>query len=256
MATVAYERVGNVGVIKLNRPQVLNAINEELITDLLAALEVAKKDKAARAFVLKGEGRAFCAGADLKEIAVPTTIDQYYDRIENIQDISRRIVTLNRPIIAAIQGYALGAGCEIAIDCDIRIAAQGAKLGFPEMSVGATVSNGGTRMLAKLVGTGRAKEMIYTSEMVDAEKAEQWGLVNKVVPLPELDKYAMQMANKIANMHPITLRVTRLCIDQAMDSSFDAVLETETLASIVSRESGERKGVVAPSERRKKEEAK
>jgi enoyl-CoA hydratase len=138
---------------------------------------------------------------------------------------------LEKPIIAAVHGYALGAGCEYAMICDIRIAAEGAKFGFPEASVGAPVTTAGTQILPRLVGLGRAKEMIFTSELIDAKEAERIGLVNKVVPLAELDKAAEELARKIAKNSPMAIRLMRAILDRSFESSMDTVLQLERNAS-------------------------
>ena len=237
--TVIYEKKDKVGIIKLNRPEVLNAINDPLITDLLSALRLAREDET-RVIILKGEGRAFSAGADVKEGSQPRSIEDYFNHAEHMQELSRLIVNLGKPVIAAVQGYALGGGCELALGCDIRIAAEGAKFGFPETTVGATITNLGTQNLPRLIGMGRAKELAYTGRRVDAKEAEEWGLVNRVVPASELDKVAMEMAEEIASRDPLGIKLTRLSLDTGAEVGFETVLRLETLAASTSFASGQR----------------
>jgi enoyl-CoA hydratase len=238
--TVLYERKGNVGIIKFNRPQVLNAVNDELIEDLIDALNEAKDDAESRVLVIKGEGRAFCAGLDLKESVIERTMEQHRQHTIRIQEVGRIMATFDKPIIGAIRGYALGAGCELALNCDIRIAAVGTKFGFPETSVGATVTTAGTKLLPAVIGLGRAMELFFTSEFVDADKAAEWGLVNKVVPIKKLDEVTMEIAEKIASNYPLSLALTRASIYNGLSASLDDVFREEANAACVSFGSRER----------------
>ena len=238
---VLYEVDGDVAIIKFNRPHVLNAVNEGLARDLVAALDAARDDASVRVVVLKGEGRAFCAGADLKEGAKERPPEQYREHVARLQRVAHLVVGLGKPIIAAVQGYALGAGCEFAMVCDIRIAADDARFGFPETSVGATVTTGGTKILPQLIGAGKAKELLFTGDMIEAREAERIGLVNVVVPLKDLNQAAMEMARKIASKFPLSIKLTRACVDSAFESSLSAVLEAELEAACVSFLSGDRR---------------
>ncbi len=239
--TVVYSREGNVGVIKLNRPHVLNAVNGAMVEDLLSALNKARDDQEAKVIVLKGEGRAFCAGVDIKEgVAKTENVEEFRRYVLHMQDIGRAFIALDKPVIAQIQGYALGNGCEFAMNCDLRVAAEGTRIGFREAAVGATVTTAGTKILPQLVGLGRAKEMLFTAEPVSAETAEKWGLVNKVVPLEQLEQVTMELARKIAANYPLSLKLARAALDFGLDVSFEKVLEHEAQAACVSYASGER----------------
>ena len=251
LENVLYEVDGDVGIIKFNRPHVLNAVNEGLARDLVTALEAARDDTSVRVVVLKGEGRAFCAGADLKEGARERPLGQYREHAARLQRVAHLVVGLGKPIIAAVQGYALGAGCEFAMICDIRIAAEDARFGFPETGVGATVTTGGTQILPRLVGAGRAKELFFTGDMVEAKEAERMGLVNKVVPLKDLDRATMEMARKIASKFPLSIKLTRACVDSAFESSLSAVLEAELEAACLSFLSGDRRVGMTDAMRKK-----
>lgn len=232
--TVLYERVGKIGIIKLNRPQVLNAVNDELIEDFVTTLHKVKTDSEAKVIILKGEGRAFCAGADLKEGVIERSVEQYRHHVINLQEIGRLMMRMDKPIIGAIQGYAVGAGLEFACNCDIRIAAEGAQFFAPETSVGATVTTGGTKLLPSIIGLGRAFEFFFTNRRLGAKEAEEWGLVNKVVPLEGLDKGAMEMAEKIAENYPLALALNKASLYYGLGASLEDVFDEEAQAACVS----------------------
>lgn len=225
--TVLYKRQDNIGIITLNRPERLNAINGELLRDFVQQLKKAREDKQALAVVLTGSGRAFCAGEDLKETVTGKTFETWVEETDGLQDIQRDIMRLGKPLIAAVRGYALGGGCEFALSCDIRIAAGDAKFGFPETEVGLTVTTAGTKLLSHIVGLGRAKEMIFTAELIDAREAYRIGLVNRIVPETSLMNEAMLMARKIAENSPLALRLSRIAIDQGLGASIEQILELE-----------------------------
>lgn len=239
--TVLYERQNKVGIIKLNRPHVLNAVNDELIEDFIAALQQAKDDAEARVVVVKGEGRAFCAGADLKEGVMERTMEQYRHHEIRLQEVGRLMLTMDKPIIGAIRGYAVGAGLEFACNCDLRIAAEGTLFFSPETSVGATVTTGGTKLLPHIIGVGRAFEIFFTGKRLEAKEAQEWGLVNKVVPSAELDRTAMEMANKLAENYPLALALNRASVYHGLGASLEEVFDEEAEAACISFASGERK---------------
>lgn len=239
LKTVIYDKKPN-GIlwIKFNRPQVLNAQNWQLFEDFLTALKAAQADKEVKIVILKGEGRAFCSGADLGE--PDRNAEEAMDFLEIVQDTTRTIRRMRKVVIAAVHGYALGAGCEWSMNCDIRIAAEGAKFGFPETGVGGAVTNAGTKLLPLLVGMGRAKEMVYTGDLVEAKQAEQWGLVNKVVPLEDLDKAATEMAEKIIGKSSTAIIIAKRALDWGVDMGFEEVLEFETLGDMLTGQTGEK----------------
>ena len=226
--TVLYRRDGNVGVITLNRPDRLNAITIDLLRDLTAQLDAAREDEEAAVIVLTGAGKAFCAGEDLKETASGKPIATWVDEAEQFREIQRAILGLGKPLIAAVHGHALGGGSAFAMCCDIRIAAEDARFGFPETGVGLTVVMAGTKLLTQLVGLGKAKELILTGDLIDAEEAARIGLVNAVVPGEDLMDASLAMARKIGEGSPLALKLSRIAIDQGMDASFDQILEIET----------------------------
>jgi enoyl-CoA hydratase len=225
--TVLYSRDGNVGIITLNRPERLNAINGGLLRDFIEQLETAREDKDAVSVILTGAGRAFCAGEDLKESSAGKSFETWIEETDGLQEVQRMIMSLGKPLIAAIQGYALGGGCEFAMSCDIRIATEDAKFGFPETEVGLTVTTAGTKLLTQIVGLGKAKELVFTGEFVDAYEALRIGLVNRVVPAERLIDEALGMANKIGEKSPLALKLSRIAIEQGLHSSFEQILEIE-----------------------------
>jgi enoyl-CoA hydratase len=238
---VIYERSGVIGYVTLNRPHVLNAMNDAWIHALVGAAQAAHDDSDARVIVIRGAGRAFCAGADLKETPRRQELmDHWRAHIGPEQEIARRFRRLGKPLIAQVHGYAVGGGCELAMLADMRIAAQGTRFGFTEVKVGATVTMGGLYNLTRLVGAGRAFEMLYTAELIDADEAMRIGLVNRVVPADELEAFVRTMAEKIAGHYPAELALTRAGLYRAMDLDFDASAEMELGAALISHLGGSR----------------
>jgi len=225
--SVLYRRNGNIGMIILNRPERLNAINGDLLRDFVKQLNVAREDKKAVSVILTGTGRSFCAGEDLKETSAGKSFDTWVEETNGLQDIQRLILRLDKPLIAAVQGYALGGGCEFAMSCDIRIAAENAVFGFPETGVGLTVTTAGTKLLSHLVGLGKAKELVFTGEFIEAPEAYRIGLANKVVPAERLLEASMKMARKIGERSPLALKLSRTAIDHGLHYSFEEILEIE-----------------------------
>ena len=224
---VLYHREVDVGIITLNRPKRLNAINSDLLSGLIQQLHRSGNDNDVSSVVLTGAGRAFCAGEDLKETSAGKSLAQWTREVEALQETQRIIMRLGKPLIAAINGYAVGGGLEFALSCDIRVAGEDAKFGFPETGVGLTVTNSGTKLIAQIVGLGKAKELILTGDIIDAEEAMRIGLVNKVVPAERLIKETMQVCQKINQRSPLALKLSRIAIDQGLHSSFEQILELE-----------------------------
>lgn len=206
-----------IGIVSLNRPSVLNALNHELMKELVTALEEFDHDPEVRAIVLTGNERAFAAGADIKEMADETAIsimlkDQFatWDRVRNIK----------KPIIAAVSGFALGGGCELAMTCDIIIASDSAQFGQPEITIGVIPGAGGTQRLTRCVGKYKAMEMILTGRPITAREAQELGLVNKIVPTELYLEEAKNIAREIAKKPPIAVRLAK----EAVLKSFDGPL--------------------------------
>lgn len=224
---VIYKKKENVGIIQFNRPHRLNAINESLLKGFIDQLKVAQKDPDVRSVILTGAGRAFCAGEDLKETSSGKTFKQWTIEVDALQDVQRVILGLGKPLIAAVNGYAVGGGLEFALSCDIRIAAEGAQFGFPETSVGLTVTTAGTKLITQIVGLGKAKELILTGRFIDAQEALGMGLVTKVVDSESLIDQAMKTCRSINERSPLALKLSRIAIDQGMNASFEQILELE-----------------------------
>ncbi len=224
---VIYQKIETIGIIQFNRPHCLNAINEPLLKGLIHQLQVAQNDPDVRSVILTGAGRAFCAGEDLKETSSGKTFDQWAIEVDALQDVQRVILGLGKPLIAAVNGYAVGGGLEFALSCDIRIASEDARFGFPETGVGLTVTTAGTKLITQIVGLGKAKELILTGRLLDAQEAFQIGLVNKVVDNQSLMDQAMEMCRSINERSPLALKLSRIAIDQGMSASFEQILELE-----------------------------
>jgi len=244
--TVLYHREGAIGYITMNRPHVLNAINDAWVHDMLAAMRAAREDREARVVVVRGNGRAFCAGADLKEAPQRREISEYRaDHMLPEQEIVREARHMDKPLIAQVHGYAVGGGCELAMLCDLRIAAEGTRFGFPETRVGATVTMGGTYFLPRLVGLAKAKELLFTTDLIDAREAERIGLVNRVVPPEELEATVRRLAEQIASHFPLETALTRASVDKNLDADLDTALEEEAQAAIISYAAGSREAGMA-----------
>ncbi len=211
-----------VGLITLNRPKALNALNDALITDLQHALDALEADESVGAIVLTGSEKAFAAGADIKEMASQSFMDVY------LGDFIRkwhRVAACRKPVIAAVAGYALGGGCELAMMCDFILAAENAKFGQPEITIGTIPGAGGTQRLTRLVGKSKAMEMCLTGRMMDAQEAERAGLVSRVVPTGELVDEAMKVADRIAGMS----RPMAMMAKEAVNRSYEMPLSESLL---------------------------
>jgi enoyl-CoA hydratase len=215
---------GFVATVQLNRPKVLNALNIELMTELVDCLEALDIDNDVRAIVLTGSEKAFAAGADIKEMADATAVemltrDQFarWDRIRKIK----------KPIIAAVSGFALGGGCELVMHCDIIIASETARFGQPEILLGVMPGAGGTQRLTRAVGKGLAMEMILTGRQISAEEALKAGLVNRVVPVEFYLEEAQRLAEQIAAQPPVAVRLAKEAILKSFDTTIEMGLEYE-----------------------------
>jgi enoyl-CoA hydratase len=212
-----FEIKGSVGIITLNRPKALNALNSELLQELSSLLDTIGEDKSVQVVIITGSGeKAFVAGADIAEMQSMSAIEgRNFGKIG--QAVFNKMESLPQPVIAAINGFALGGGCELAMACDIRIAAEKAKFGQPEVSLGITPGFGGTQRLPRLIGKGRAKELIYTGDIIDAGEAYRIGLVNKVVALDELMSTAQAMAEKILSRAPVAVQLSKAAINEGLN---------------------------------------
>ncbi len=226
MDFITYEQEGFVGVITINRPKALNALNSGVLDELNACLDAVDLE-ATRALILTGAGeKSFVAGADIAEMSTLTKAEgEAFGKKGN--DVFRKLETFPIPVIAAVNGFALGGGCEIAMSCDIRICSDNALFGQPEVGLGITPGFGGTQRLARLIGAGKAKEMIYACVNVKAEEAKAIGLVNAVYTQEELLPAAKKLAGKIAKNAPIAVRACKKAINDGLDAPMDEAIVIE-----------------------------
>jgi enoyl-CoA hydratase len=248
--TVIYEKKDQVAVVTLNRPKVLNAMNKQLWLDLREAFLAARADDEVRVVILTGQGRAFSTGADLKD-SKDRTLGQYRDYLNHLQEMSRLILRFEKPTIAAVNGYALGSGYELALACDLRVAAEGARFGSPEAKVSSSVTGGAMRLLPLLVGPGKAKELLFTSETIDGREALRIGLVNQVVGDDRLMPAALEMARKIVPNSAFSIRLIKKGVDMAPEVSLEALMDYETEACLATVSAPERQEALRDFQARK-----
>lgn len=226
MEFITYEQEGQVGIVTINRPKALNALNSQVLEEIEAAFKAIDLD-AVRAVILTGAGeKSFVAGADIGEMSTLTKAEgEAFGKKGN--DVFRMIETFPIPVIAAVNGFALGGGCEISMSCDIRICSENAVFGQPEVGLGITPGFGGTQRLARLVGPGMAKQMIYTARNIKADEAFRIGLVNAVYPQEELMAAAKKMAAGIAKNAPIAVRACKKAINDGLEADMDDAIVIE-----------------------------
>ncbi|MDH5482261.1 MAG: enoyl-CoA hydratase-related protein [Candidatus Bathyarchaeota archaeon] len=249
-----YEKKDGIALITINRPAALNALDEETVLGLLSRLQDAEKDDNIRVVVITGAGeKAFCAGLDLKTVKDISAI-KAWETTKRLQKLTLTIEELGKPVIAAINGYALGGGLELAMACDIRIASENARVGQPEVNVGLIPGSGGTQRLPRLVGKGIAKELIFTGKMIDAKTAEKIGLINIVVPPEKLQSTIEELSKEIMSKPPIALRLVKELINNSteIDQRIGLMHECEAFGILASTEDF-KEGVSAFLEKRKPE---
>ena len=232
MGFVKLEQQGHVGIITIDRQEALNALNSQVLTDLNDVLDQVESNKDIYVAVLTGAGRTFVAGADIGEMKNLNAVQAkaFSDYGNNV---FLRIENLSKPIIAAVNGFALGGGCEISMACDIRLASEKAKFGQPEVSLGITPGFGGTQRLPRLVGSARAMELILTARVIGAAEAESIGLVNAVYPPAQLMPKALEMANAIAKQAQVAVRASKQCIRKGMQTDINTGATYEAMAFAV-----------------------
>jgi enoyl-CoA hydratase len=249
---ILVEREDRIAIVTINRPKVLNALNNQTIAELRAAMAELKSDEGVRAIVLTGAGeKSFVAGADINELAVLSPV-QGKEQARAGQAAFDEIEKLGKPVIAAINGFALGGGCELALACTMRLAADTAKVGQPEINLGIIPGYAGSQRLPRLVGKGLALEMLLTGEMISAERAQQIGLVNRVVPAAELLAEAKSLAASLASKAPIAARYILEAVNTGLEMPLAEAqyLETALFGAIASTEDS-KEGTRAFLEKRK-----
>lgn len=247
-----YELDGGIGIITINRPKALNALNGATLHELDDLLDAIAQDSAVKVVIITGGGeKAFVAGADITEMQPMSAIEgrnwgklgqAVFDKLEN----------LPQPVIAAVNGFALGGGCELAMACDIRIASERAKFGQPEVTLGITPGFAGTQRLPRLIGIGRAKELLFTGDMIDAAEAYRIGLVNKVVPPEELMAAAKMMAQKIMSRAPVAVRLCKAAVNNGLDMDLQSAMAYEAeVFGLCFATADQKEGMAAFVEKRK-----
>jgi enoyl-CoA hydratase/carnithine racemase len=238
LETVQYEKKGAIAYVTLNRPKVLNALNKRAVEDLRAAFEDARDDESIRGVILTGAGdKSFIAGADINEVATDTPV-QAEQKTRHGHDLMDLIENLGKPAVAAVNGFALGGGCEAALACTIRLAADNAKFGLPEVKLGIIPGYGGTQRLPRLVGKGVAMQLILSGAMIDATEALRVGLVNEVLPGAQLIGRAEAILNQIVANAPLSVRYAMEAVNKGMETSLaeGLVIESTLLAICTSTE--------------------
>ena len=251
MAFVEVTTKDHIAVVTMNRPEALNALNKAVFTDLEVALDDVERDDEVYVVIITGAGRAFIAGADIGEMA-PMNVAEGLAFSELGNRILMRVDMMEKPTIAAVNGFALGGGCEMALACDIRIASEKAKFGQPEVGLGITPGFSGTQRLPRRVGVAKAKELIFSGKQIGAEEAKRIGLVNEVYAAEELLNKAVEMAKSFTANAPIAVKYSKACIDRGMQMDIDngIALENELFAMCFATED-QKEGMGAFLEKRK-----
>lgn len=217
---------GNVGILSINRPDELNALNSSVLEELDMAIDNISLDETIYVLIITGEGRAFVAGADISEMRTKNSLEAREFAHKGLS-VFRKIELMEKPVIAAINGFALGGGCELAMSCDIRLASDKAKFGQPEVGLGITPGFGGTQRLSRLVGLGIAKELIFTGKIIRADEAMKIGLVNNVVPGGDLMDAALKLANEIGSKGQLAIRYAKSAINRGIETDIETGMEIE-----------------------------
>ena len=254
MTHILFEKKGNVAIALIDRPKALNALNSEVLNDLNTLVDTVNADEEIRVLIISGSGeKAFVAGADIGEMSnLSKAVGEAFGRKGN--DVFRRIETLPIPVIAAVNGYALGGGCELSMACDIRICSDTAVFGQPETGLGITPGFGGTQRLARLVGPGMAKQLIYSARNIKADEALRIGLCNAVYPAGELMTQAEKLAETIAKNAPIAVRACKKAINEGLELPMDdAIVIEEKLFGSCFETADQKEGMGAFLEKRRHE---
>lgn len=248
---IVTETADGLGILKINRPDVYNAVNVEAILEIEQAMKAFNDDENIQVIIVTGEGKAFVSGSDISRLKSMDAIGaREYSQIG--QRVLSYIENMEKPVIAAVNGFALGSGCELAMACDIRIASEKAKFGQPEVKLGLIPGHAGTQRLARLVGVGKAKELIFTGDMIDAQEALRIGLVNRVVSVEALIEEAKGLAKKIMEVSPTAVRIVKTVINRGVDTNLTTAnsYETEAFSILFSTEEA-KEGMAAFLEKRK-----
>ncbi|HZW81910.1 MAG TPA: short-chain-enoyl-CoA hydratase [Candidatus Deferrimicrobium sp.] len=246
------ERDGGVAIVTINRPKALNALNSEVLSELQQLFTEFATDKELGAVVITGSGeKSFVAGADITQMKEFNPIEGRNFGMLG-QACFNKVENLPQPVIAAVNGFALGGGCELAMACDIRVAGENAKFGQPEVGLGVTAGFGGTQRLPRLVGRGKAKELLFTGDIIGAQEALEIGLVDRVVPAAEVKTYALELAKKILSKSPVAVQLTKSAVNKGLDMDLGNAqgYEAEVFGLCFSTED-QKEGMTAFVEKRK-----
>ncbi len=244
------EKDGAIAILTINRPKALNALNSDVLKDLDRAIDMVAEDDEVKVVIITGAGKAFVAGADIVAMQSQTAVEgKVFGALG--QGVFLKLEKMLKPVIAAINGFALGGGCELAMACDIRIASDQAKFGQPEVGLGIIPGFAGTQRMPRLIGTGLAKELIFTGDMIDANRALEIGLVNRVVPAEQLMDEAKKLAQKIISKAPLAVRYAKQAINEGMQVDLERgqLIELDLLSICFSTED-QKEGMQAFIEKR------
>jgi len=249
---IIYEKSEGIATITLNRPEALNAFSKEVVEEVLNAVDDAGTDEDVRVLILTGAGdRAFSAGADIKSMVGMNSLKARELSFMG-EKLCLALENLEKPVIAALNGYALGGGLEVAMSCDLRIASESSRMGQTEINIGLIPGWGGTQRLTRLIGRTKAKEMVFTGKMIDAKTAEQLGIVNLVVPADKFRDAVRQFALELASKAPVAIKVAKALINKGADISLDSALALEREGfGVVASSEDLKEGVSAFTEKRK-----
>lgn len=249
--TIIVEIEDGIGTVTLNRPEVLNALNSQVFTEVGEACAELGADDSVRVVIITGGEKVFAAGADIKQLSTLNAVDVAVGNRPSIKAFDI-IENLNKPVIAAIAGYALGGGCELTLVADVRIASEDAQFGLPEIKLGILPGAGGTQRLPRLIGAGKAKEMIFSGDFISAEEALRVGLVNKVVPANQLLVEAKKMAKRFAARGAVAIRLAKTCVNEGLRMDLDMALQYEHKCfSLLFATEDQKEGMQAFAEKRK-----
>jgi enoyl-CoA hydratase len=250
--TIIYKKEDGVGTITLNRPKRMNALNSKVFGELDHVLGEIARDDSIGVAIITGSEKFFAAGADITEVGEISTPVDAHGFLREAQAVFNKIEDLEKPVIAAISGLALGGGCELSLACDLRIAAENASFGQPEIKIGVIPGGGGTQRLPRIVGVTKAKELLYTGDFIDANEAHRIGLVNKVVPVASLMDETRKMALKIARQPAFTLKMTKLAVNGGLNMDIKSAMAYEARCfEILFSTEDQKEGMKAFVEKRK-----
>ena len=254
--TVILKKEGHIATITMNRPETMNALNIQMLQEMVAAIDEIARNDDVRVVVLTGAGRVFCSGADISEGGKAsglsgTPVEMHHNVRNSYQKVALGLQRLDKPTIAMVNGAAVGAGCDFAFACDMRVGSEKARFRNGFVRVGLIPGGGGTWLYTRLMGLGRGREFLFTGEFLEAEEAEHIGVLNKIVPAEDLERETMELAQKIANNPPLAVQMSKMMAYKALESDLEAALEQAAACQALALSSEDhREGVDAFIERR------